>query len=224
AGQPGHGVHAARPRQPVLLPGGAGQAGRRRRRPDRLLLRRAAEPVWQPERPAAAGRRRPRDPRDERGAAHGPVTARTPAQTGTPATEAPDRRRWRAFAVAVTVASITILDLTKVNVALPSIETALGAASTELQLVVSGYVLTFGLTLVPMGRLGDQRSRRTLFLVGLALFTLTSLVCALATTSTMLLVGRLVQGIAAGIQMPQVLGLVQQLFTGAERGRAFGIF
>lgn len=152
------------------------------------------------------------------------MTARTPAQTGTPATEAPDRRRWRAFAVAVTVASITILDLTKVNVALPSIETALGAASTELQLVVSGYVLTFGLTLVPMGRLGDQRSRRTLFLVGLALFTLTSLVCALATTSTVLLVGRLVQGIAAGIQMPQVLGLVQQLFTGAERGRAFGIF
>jgi MFS family permease len=137
---------------------------------------------------------------------------------------AADKQRWRAFAVAVTVASITILDLTKVNVALPAIETALSADSTELQLVVSGYVLTFGLTLVPMGRLGDQRSRRTLFLVGLALFTLTSLVCALATTSTMLLIGRLLQGVAAGVQMPQVLGLVQQLFTGAERGRAFGLF
>ncbi|WP_156251163.1 MFS transporter [Pseudactinotalea terrae] len=135
-----------------------------------------------------------------------------------------ERHRWRAFAVAVTVASITILDLTKVNVALPAIETALGAGSTELQLVVSGYVLTFGLMLVPMGRLGDQRSRRTLFLVGLALFTLTSLVCALATSSTMLLIGRLLQGAAAGVQMPQVLGLVQQLFTGAERGRAFGLF
>ncbi|GAB2595521.1 MFS transporter [Pseudactinotalea suaedae] len=137
---------------------------------------------------------------------------------------AAEAHRWRAFAVAVTVASITILDLTKVNVALPSIETALGAQSTELQLVVSGYVLTFGLTLVPMGRLGDQRSRRTLFLVGLALFTITSLICALATSSTMLLVGRLLQGVAAGVQMPQVLGLVQQLFTGAERGRAFGLF
>ncbi|WP_420111941.1 MFS transporter [Pseudactinotalea sp.] len=137
---------------------------------------------------------------------------------------AAEAHRWRAFAVAVTVASITILDLTKVNVALPAIETALGAGSTDLQLVVSGYVLTFGLTLVPLGRLGDQRSRRTLFLVGLALFTLTSLICALATTSTMLLIGRLLQGVAAGVQMPQVLGLVQQLFTGAERGRAFGVF
>lgn len=147
--------------------------------------------------------------------------------TSRPATAvdaAAERRRWQAFAVAVTVAAITILDLTKVNVALPAIESGLGADSTTLQLVVSGYVLTFGLTLVPMGRLGDQRSRRTLFLVGLSLFMLTSLVCALATSPTMLLVGRLLQGAAAGVQMPQVLGLVQQLFTGAERGRAFGIF
>src|SRR6478609_6624204 len=82
--------------------------------------------------------------------------------------------RWRAFWVCVTVAAITILDLSKVNVALPSIEEALGAGSTELQLIVSGYVLTFGLFLVPMGRLGDQRSRRTLFVVGLSLYTLTS--------------------------------------------------
>src|SRR6478609_10581378 len=83
-------------------------------------------------------------------------------------------QRWRAFWVCVAVAGITILDLSKVNVALPSIETALGAGSTELQLIVSGYVLTFGLFLVPMGRLGDQRSRRTLFVVGLSLYTLTS--------------------------------------------------
>ena len=149
------------------------------------------------------------------------MTSAPPSTLTDPAAE---KQRWRAFAVAVTVACITILDLTKVNVALPSIETALGAESTELQLVVSGYVLTFGLVLVPMGRLGDQRSRRTLFLVGLVLFTITSLVCALAVSSTMLLVGRLLQGVAAGVQMPQVLGMVQQLFTGAERGRAFGVF
>ena len=80
-------------------------------------------------------------------------------------------QRWRAFWVCVAVAAITILDLSKVNVALPSIEAALGAGSTELQLIVSGYVLTFGLILVPMGRLGDQRSRRALFIVGLSLFT-----------------------------------------------------
>ncbi|MCR2810863.1 MULTISPECIES: MFS transporter [unclassified Microbacterium] len=133
-------------------------------------------------------------------------------------------QRWRAFWVCVTVAAITILDLSKVNVALPSIESALGAGSTELQLIVSGYVLTFGLVLVPMGRLGDQRSRRGLFIVGLSLFTVTSVVCALAINPVMLLVGRLLQGVAAGIQMPQVLGLIQQLFQGKERGRAFGLF
>lgn len=133
-------------------------------------------------------------------------------------------RTWRAYWVCVAVAALTILDLSKVNVALPSIEAALGAGSTELQLIVSGYVLTFGLFLVPMGRLGDQRSRRMLFIVGLSLFTLASLACALAPNTTVLLIARLVQGIAAGIQMPQVLGLIQQLFQGKARGRAFGLF
>jgi MFS family permease len=138
--------------------------------------------------------------------------------------ELSNRPRWRAYWVCVGVAALTILDLSKVNVALPSIEKAFGAGSTELQLVVSGYVLAFGLALVPMGRLGDQRSRRVLFIVGLSLFTVTSLACALAQDVTFLLVARLIQGVAAGIQMPQVLGLIQQLFRGAERGKAFGLF
>lgn len=133
--------------------------------------------------------------------------------------------RWRAFGVVVTVAAITILDLSKINVALPSIEAALGASSTSLQLLVAGYVLTFGLALVPAGRIGDQRSRRTLFLIGLALFTLMSLLCAIAPTIEMLMIARLAQGVAAGIQMPQVIGVVQELFPKPrERGRAFGLF
>ncbi|UOQ88461.1 MFS transporter [Agromyces endophyticus] len=135
-----------------------------------------------------------------------------------------DEHRWRAYWVCVAVAALTILDLSKVNVGLPSIEDAFGATSTELQLIVAGYVLTFGLTLVPAGRIGDQRSRKTLFVVGLSLFTLTSLVAALAPNATVLLVARLVQGVAAGIQMPQVLGIIQELFHGAERGKAFGLF
>jgi EmrB/QacA subfamily drug resistance transporter len=134
------------------------------------------------------------------------------------------RNRWLAYWIAVSVAAITILDLSKVNVALPSIEAALGAGPTELQLIVSGFILTFGLVLVPAGRLGDLRSRRVLFVTGLSLFLLTSLACALAPNVEVLLVARLLQGVAAGIQMPQVLGLVQQLFVGAERGRAFGLF
>ncbi len=133
-------------------------------------------------------------------------------------------QRWRAFWVCVSVASLTILDLSKVNVALPSIENALGADSTQLQIVVSGYVLMFGLALVPFGRLGDQRSRKTLFLIGLSLFLVTSIVCAVAPTIEVLIVGRLVQGLAAGIQMPQVIGTIQQIFVGAQRGRAFGLF
>ena len=138
---------------------------------------------------------------------------------------APDSARpWPAFWVCVAVASITILDLTKVNVALPSIEHAFDVGSTELQLVVSGYVLAFGLLLVPMGRIGDQRSRRRLFVIGLALFTLASAVCGLAPSAEILLVGRLLQGVAAGIHMPQVMGLIQQLFPGGGRGRAFGLF
>ena len=132
--------------------------------------------------------------------------------------------RWRAFWVCVSVAALTILDLTKVNVALPSIGEVLGAGSTELQLIVSGFVLAFGLVLVPAGRLGDQRSRRMLFVVGLSLYTATSIACALAPTAEVLIVARLVQGIAAGIQMPQVIGMAQELFQGAERGRAFGLF
>ncbi|WP_202563033.1 MFS transporter [Agreia sp. COWG] len=135
-----------------------------------------------------------------------------------------ERAKWQAFAVAVSVAALTILDLSKVNVGLPSIEKALGAGSTELQLIVAGYALAFGLALVPAGRLGDIYSRKVLFSVGLISFTLASLACALAPSVEFLLVARILQGVAAGIQMPQVLGLVQQLFQGPARGRAFGIF
>ena len=135
-----------------------------------------------------------------------------------------DQHRWRAYWVCVAVAALTILDLSKVNVGLPAIEDAFNADSTQLQLIVAGYVLTFGLTLVPAGRIGDQRSRKALFIVGLSLFALTSLAAALAPNATVLLVARLLQGVAAGIQMPQVLGLVQELFQGPERGKAFGLF
>ncbi|UIP59243.1 MFS transporter [Agromyces marinus] len=132
--------------------------------------------------------------------------------------------RWRAYWVCVGVAALTIMDLTKVNVALPSIESALDAGPTQLSLLVSGFVLAFGLTLVPAGRLGDQGSRKVMFIVGLGLFAATSLACAIAPTGEVLLAARLLQGVAAGIQMPQVIGMVQQLFQGRERGAAFGLF
>lgn len=137
---------------------------------------------------------------------------------------AAEKARWRAFAVCIAVAAITILDLSKVNVGLPSIEKSLGANASELQLIVAGYALSFGLVLVPAGRLGDLRSRKLLFVIGLSGFTLASLLCALAPSIEMLVVARFLQGVAAGTQMPQVLGLVQQLFQGSARARAFGVF
>ena len=131
--------------------------------------------------------------------------------------------RWRAFAVCLVAAFMTLLDVSIVNVALPSIRSGLSASQTELQWIVSGYALAFGLVLVPAGRLGDVRGRRTMFIVSLALFTAASAGCGLAPTATWLIVGRLVQGVAGGMLNPQVSGLVQELFRGPERGRAFGL-
>lgn len=136
---------------------------------------------------------------------------------------APYPHRWRTFWICAAVAAMTILDLSKVNVALPSIREVLGGGSTEIQLIVSGFVLAFGLLLVPMGRLGDQVSPKRLFLVGLVLYAATSALCALAPTPEALIVGRIAQGVAAGIQMPQVMGTLQRVFTGRERGMAFGL-
>jgi EmrB/QacA subfamily drug resistance transporter len=137
---------------------------------------------------------------------------------------AEDRANWRAFAVCIGVAALTIVDLSGVNVALPSIQRTLHADATQLQLIVAGYTLAFGLALVPSGRLGDAFSRRRLFVIGLCGFVTASALCVVAPNDTWLTTTRILQGLAAGTQMPQVLGLVQQLFRGESRGTAFGVF
>lgn len=129
-----------------------------------------------------------------------------------------------AFAVCVAVAVLTILDLVKVNVALSAIEQSLGATTSQAQLIVAGYVLAFGILLVPAGRLGDQWNRKAMFVIGLTVFALASLYSALAPTATSLVIARILQGAAAGILMPQSLGMIQNLFEGPRRGSAFGIF
>ncbi|SNS73339.1 drug resistance transporter, EmrB/QacA subfamily [Actinomadura meyerae] len=131
-------------------------------------------------------------------------------------------RRWRALSVCLVAAFMTLLDVSIVNVALPSIRSGLDASDAQLQWILSGYALTFGLVLVPAGRIGDARSRRAVFMAGLALFTLASAGAGMAPTILLLVLARLVQGVAGGILNPQVAGLIQQLFQGAERGRAFG--
>ncbi|WP_432250611.1 MFS transporter [Streptomyces sanyensis] len=139
-----------------------------------------------------------------------------------PAADSP--RRWEALAVCLLAGFMTLLDVSIVNVALPSIREGLNASEAALQWVLSGYALAFGLMLVPAGRLGDARGRRAVFMVGLALFTLASAACGAATSGTWLVVARALQGFAGGLVTPQISALIQQLFTGPERGRAFGMF
>jgi EmrB/QacA subfamily drug resistance transporter len=134
------------------------------------------------------------------------------------------RNRWRALAVTLLVGFMSLLDVTIVNVAVPSIQHGLDASSSEIQWIISGYALTFGLTLVAGGRLGDLVGRRRMFLIGLVGFTLTSAAAGLAPDARLLVVARLLQGAAAGLLTPQNSGLIQQLFRGEERGRAFGLF
>src|SRR4051794_4383336 len=140
------------------------------------------------------------------------------------AQDQPDPRRWRALAVCLVGGFMVLLDVSIVNVALPSIREGLQASESELQWVVSGYALTFGLLLVPAGRVGDVRGRRTMFVTALALFTLASLACGLAPSSLFLVIARLAQGLAGGLLTPQISALIQQMFRGRERGTAFGLF
>lgn len=133
-----------------------------------------------------------------------------------------NRNRWKAFSVCLVAAFMTLLDVSIVNVALPSIRTGLGGSQSQLQWIVSGYALAFGLVLVPAGRLGDVRGRKPVFVLSLALFTLASAGAGFAPTATWLVVARIVQGVAGGFLNPQVIGFVQELFQGPERGRALG--
>ncbi|QXV62641.1 MFS transporter [Amycolatopsis sp. TNS106] len=136
----------------------------------------------------------------------------------------PDPRRWKALAVSLAAGFMGLLDVSIVNTALPSIQKDLGASSGGIQWVVSGYALAFGLVLVSGGRLGDALGRRRMFLFALAAFVLTSAFAGAAPNETTLIIARLLQGFASGMMTPQNSGMIQDLFRGAERGRAFGMF
>ncbi|MGH3096839.1 MAG: MFS transporter, partial [Streptosporangiales bacterium] len=114
------------------------------------------------------------------------------------------------------------VDFFIVNVALPAIEADLHASASALQLVVSGYGIAYALLLVLGGRLGDQFGRRRMFMVGMAAFTLTRLLCGLAPSPGLLIAARIVQGAAAAMMVPQVLATIQATTAGARRTRAVG--
>lgn len=145
------------------------------------------------------------------------VDPETPPQSADP-------RRWSALAICLAAVFLGVVDLGIVNVALPDIETDLGASEADLQWIVSGYALAMGLLLIPSGRYGDARGRRRVLLTGVVGFTAASLLAGLAPTPELLSVARVLQGLCTGLVTPQVTGMIQQLFTGAERARAFGLF
>ncbi len=118
---------------------------------------------------------------------------------------------------------MTLLDVSVTNVALPSIGRDLHAGNAQLQWIVSGYTLAFGLVPVLGGKLGDDRGRRVMFQVGVAGFAVTSLLSGLAPGAGILIGARVLQGLFGGLINPQTSGLVQQMFHGSDRGRAFGV-
>jgi EmrB/QacA subfamily drug resistance transporter len=134
-------------------------------------------------------------------------------------------RRWRAFSLLAVAFFMTIVDLTIVNVALPTIGRKLHFPEQDLQWVVTAYALTFGGFLLFGGRAADLLGRRRLFMAGLAIFTAASLSCALATDDTFLIIMRGIQGLGAAVVLPAALSIVMNMFAeGAERNKALGIW
>jgi EmrB/QacA subfamily drug resistance transporter len=138
---------------------------------------------------------------------------------------ADSRRRWLALIVLCLGDVMIVLDVTIVNVALPSIKADLGFTEATLAWVVNAYVLTFGGFLLLGGRAGDLFGPRRVFLAGIALFTLASLVCGLSSSEGMLLAARAVQGIGGATVSAVALALIMRLFTEpGERAKAMGVF
>jgi EmrB/QacA subfamily drug resistance transporter len=133
--------------------------------------------------------------------------------------------RWLAMGLLCMGALMIVLDVTVVNVALPSIRADLGFSDASLAWVVNAYMLVFGGFLLLGGRLGDLYGQRRVFLAGLALFTLASLACGLAWSQSVLVVARGIQGLGGAIVDAVSLSLIMNLFTGtADRAKAMGIY
>src|SRR3954471_5725600 len=136
-----------------------------------------------------------------------------------------DRARWFALIVLCTGMLMIILDSAIVNVALPWIQRDLGFSQSELVWVVNSYLITFGGLLLLAGRLGDLVGRRRIFLVGMVIFTLASLVCGLADSRTTLAVARFVQGVGGALTSSVILGIIVTMFPQpGEQARAIGVF
>jgi EmrB/QacA subfamily drug resistance transporter len=134
-----------------------------------------------------------------------------------------NRKWWTLAAVAVGLFMI-MLDNTVVNVALPSIRQDLGIGISELEWIVNAYALTFGVLMLSGGKLADMYGRRLIFIVGLVIFTVASLICGLAPNAELLIAARTVQGVGAALMNPATLSIITATFPPRQRGMAIGIW
>jgi EmrB/QacA subfamily drug resistance transporter len=137
---------------------------------------------------------------------------------------AEENRKWWTLASVSFALFMIMLDNTVVNVALPAIQRDLGIDVAELEWVVTGYALSFAVLMLTGGKLADMFGRRRIFLIGLAVFTLSSLFCGLAGSAELLIAARVVQGVGAAFMMPATLSIITATFAPKERGAALGIW
>src|SRR5690348_12474525 len=135
----------------------------------------------------------------------------------------PAARRWLAAVVMIAAVAMDLIDVTIVNVALPTIRADLGASASQLEWVISAYMLSFAALLIVAGSFGDLLGRKRVFLAGIAVFGAASLVAGLAQTPGELIAARVAQGAAAAAMVPQLLATFRAVFTHEERGTAFGV-
>jgi EmrB/QacA subfamily drug resistance transporter len=152
------------------------------------------------------------------------MTDTVPGTVGPATEQEADPRRWIALFVVLSAAFMVLLDISIVNVAIPSIQRNIGASFGQIQLIFAGYQLAYAVVLITGGRLGDIYGRKKLFMTGMAGFVVASALCGFAQSADMLVISRVVQGLMAALMYPQVLSVLQVVFPPRERGAAFGIF
>src|SRR5215213_5033576 len=136
----------------------------------------------------------------------------------------PETRKWWTLGAVAFGLFMIMLDNTVVNVALPAIQEDLGADLSELEWIVTGYALTFAALMLTGGKLADLLGRRLIFVVGLSIFTASSLACGLADSGDMLIAARIVQGAGAALMNPATLSIISATFPAHQRGMAIGIW
>jgi EmrB/QacA subfamily drug resistance transporter len=154
------------------------------------------------------------------------MTTRAVAEPRVASGRAPEAgaRRWWTLGIVCTAIFMLLIDITIVNVALPAVQSDLGAGFTELQWVIDAYSLSLAALVLNAGSVADLAGRRKVFVAGVAAFTLASLACGLATSAVWLIVARAAQGVGGAVMFATSLALITQEFEGRERGTAFGIW